>query len=152
MFFHFAPNLSLGSNAEGKHQGGKAWAQFFHCVSLSRYLTAQVAFHPRHPPSTRQRSCPGGLSGRSLLLVPALQKLCFVGSHSHPLAEARAGRESMTSQEPHESNSCSPWICSSYTVSTDACSAKEIKAFKDSKDFLESQLINDMQRVELINW
>lgn len=110
VFACFATNLFLGSNAEGKHRGGKAWAQFSHCVSHSRYLFVQVAFHPRHSPSPSQRS-PGGLSRRCLLLVPALQKLWFVGSHSHPLAEAWAGRESMTSQEPHESNSsCLPCI------------------------------------------
>lgn len=59
----------------------------------------------------------------------------------------------MTSQEPCESNSsCLPCICSSYTVSTGACSAKEIKTFKDSEHFLENHLIYDTQRVELINW
>ena len=123
MFIHFVTSLFLDSNAEGKHLGGKSWAQFVLCANLSRYLFARVAFCPRYPHSTSQRSCPGGLSGRSMLLATALQKLWFVGSHSHPLAEARAGRKSVTGQEPREGNSfCLPCFCSSYTVSTGLCS------------------------------
>lgn len=79
--------------------------------------------------------------------------LCRQPQSPFGLKHEQAERESVTSQEPHESNSSRlPWICSSYTVSTGACSAKEIKTSTDSKDFLEGQLINDIQRVELISW
>lgn len=57
------------------------------------------------------------------MLAPASQKLWFVGSHSHPLAEAWASRKSVTSQELRERNSfCLPCICTSYTVSIGLCS------------------------------
>lgn len=51
-------------------------------------------------------------------LWDALQKLWFVGSHGHPLAEARASRRSVSSQELREGNSiCLSRVCSSYTLS-----------------------------------
>lgn len=116
MFTHFAASLFLDSNAEGKHLGGKAWAQFAGCASLSRYLFAWVALLSQRPPEK--------LSWRPFWKIPVACS-CFTEAVvcRQPLAEAWASRESVTSQEPHEGKSFSlPGICSSYTVSTGLCS------------------------------